>query len=41
MRGLFQKHKDDSLKNNDKLDFYLTVGDEDIQDVKRSEYCLW
>ena len=41
MRGLFQKPKDDSLKNNDKLNFYLTVGDEDIQDVKRSEYCLW
>ena len=41
MRGLFQKPKDDSLKNNDKFDFYLNVDNEDIQDVKRGEYCLW
>lgn len=41
MRGLFQKPKDDSLKNNGKLDLYLIESDEDIPDEKRGEYCLW
>ena len=41
MRGLFKKSKDDSLKSNDKLDFFLIESDEDIQDTKKSEYCLW